>query len=68
VRDTELPQRAHYDLDGEAREPMLAAFLAWVAGGTAPVHAVANAVRAQRTLEALYASSRRGGTPVRVGA
>ncbi len=68
LRDAELEQSAWYDMDGEARDPMVAAFVAWALGGAVPPHAAATSVRAQRTLESLYASARRGGTDVRVGA
>ncbi len=68
LRDAELAQHARFDLDGESRDPMVAGFLGWALGGESPPHAAAASLRAQRTLEALYASARRGGTEVRVGA
>jgi predicted dehydrogenase len=66
-RDAELAPVGRFDLDGETRDPMLAAFLDWSLGGEEPVHTAADSLRAQRTLEAIYSSARRGGTDVRVG-
>jgi len=57
----DLPQSARFDVDGEPSYLVASAFLAWVAGGTPPVHRSERTMRAQRALDALYASSRNGG-------
>jgi predicted dehydrogenase len=68
LQAAELTPGASFDLEGESRDPMVGAFLDWARGGPEPPHAAVHAVRAQRTLDALHASIRRGGTEVRVGA
>ena len=60
----DLPQRARFDLDGEATYLMDSGFLAWVAGGDPAPHRAERSLRAQRVLDALYASAKQGGVPV----
>ena len=66
VRESELPQPARFDLDGEGFTLQNSAFLDWVAGGPAPVYAHAN-LAAHRVLDALLQSAREDGTSVAVG-
>ncbi len=60
----DLPQRARFDLNGEAAYLMDSGFLAWVAGGEPAPHRAERSLRAQRVLEALYTSAKQGGAPV----
>ncbi len=64
----DLPQPARFDVDGESSYLAASAFLAWVAGGEPPVHRADRAIRAQRVLDALYASARNGGADVPLAA
>jgi len=64
----DLPQRARFDVDGEATYLMMGAFLAWVAGGEPPLHRAERSVRAQRVLEAIYTSASRSGEAIPLAA
>lgn len=66
VRESELPQPARFDLDGEGFTLQDAAFLDWLGGGPAPIYAAAN-LAAHRVLDALLQSAREDGSPVAVG-
>lgn len=68
LRDGDLPQPARFDLEGESRWLEDNAFVAWLAGGPPPPGEAAAALRAQRVMEACYASARGGGNAVRVSA
>ena len=67
-RDGDLPQPGRFDLEGETRWLEDAAFVAWLAGGAPLPGESASALRAQRVMEACYASARAGGEAVKVGA
>ena len=60
----DLPQRARFDVDGEASYLMDGAFLAWVAGGAPPHHRAERSLRAHRALDAIYSSVGQGGAAV----
>ncbi len=65
-RIADLPQPARFDVSGEARWLEDAAFVAWVAGGSAPFNTGEAALQTQRVMEALYESAAAGGTSVSV--
>jgi predicted dehydrogenase len=60
----DLPQAARFALGGETPYLVVASFLAWVAGGPAPVHAIEGALQAHRVMDALYASAEANGAPI----
>lgn len=63
----DLPQLARFDLEGEANYLMDASFLAWVSGGSAPVHRAAATLDSMRVTDAIYRSAQDGGNTVAVG-
>jgi len=67
VRDSDLPQPARFDLDGEELYQADAGFLAWAGGGPAPLATAAAALDVQRVMHALYASARDDAKPTKVG-
>ena len=67
VRDSDLPQPARFDLDGEELYMADAAFLEWVGGGPAPLATAAAALDVQRVMHALYNSARDDARATKVG-
>jgi predicted dehydrogenase/nucleoside-diphosphate-sugar epimerase len=68
LRQSELPQPARFDLNGEGYYLEDAHFLAWVTGGAAPPITARAGCDVQRMMSALYASAERGGERVEVPA
>lgn len=66
VREADLPQPARFDMNGESYYLEDAAFLHWVTGGAAPTNTLEAALAVQRTVDAIYRSSREQGQPVEV--
>lgn len=65
VRDPELPQRARFDVEGEALYLHDAAFLRWATGGPAPPAAEVG-LDVHRVMHALYRSAREDGRPIEI--
>jgi len=67
IRDSDLPQPARFDLEGEELYMADSAFLAWAGGGAPPLATATAALEVQRVMHALYSSARDDARPTKVG-